>query len=78
MHIPGLKGEIPDTIRKIDGVISVDADGDKIIITCEPSERINIISEIKNQGFNVKDVRTYEPNLEDAFIKLISKSEEGN
>jgi len=74
--IPGLQGNIPDSIQKINGVISVDLKDEKIIITCEPSARITIISEIKNQGFDVKDIRTFEPTLEEAFIKLISKSEE--
>ena len=48
------------------------------MITCEPTARINIISEIKNQGFDVKDVKTFEPTLEEAFMKLISKDEEEN
>ena len=76
--IPGLNGIIPEKIRKIEGIISVDAKEDKLLITCEPTARINIISEIKNQGFDVKDVKTFEPTLEEAFMKLISKDEEEN
>ena len=76
IKIPGLKGKIPENIRKIDGIISIDADDDRIIITCEPSARINIISEIKDKGFDVKDIKTIEPSLEEAFIKLIYKDEE--
>jgi ABC-2 type transport system ATP-binding protein len=78
LTIPELKGKIPDKIKEIDGIISIDTKDDKIIITCEPATRINIISEIKNQGFDVKDVKTFEPSLEEAFMKLITKDEEEN
>jgi len=74
--IPGLKGNIPDNIRNIEGIISIKADEDIINITCEPSARINIISEIKNRGFDVKNIKTFEPALEEAFIKLVAKAEE--
>jgi ABC-type multidrug transport system ATPase subunit len=76
--IPELNGKIPDKIRKIEGIISIDTKDEKILITCEPSSRINIISEIKNLGLDVKDVKTFEPSLEEAFMKLISKDEEDN
>jgi len=75
--IPGLNGKIPQKIREIEGIISIDAKEDKILITCEPSARIDIISEIKNRGFDIKDIQTFEPTLEEAFIKLVSKDEEG-
>ena len=67
-----------NSLKNIDGIISIDSKDDKILITCEPSSRINIISEIKNQGFDVKDIKTIEPSLEEAFMKLISKDEEEN
>jgi ABC-2 type transport system ATP-binding protein len=76
--IPGLNGKISEKVREIEGIISIDAKEDKILITCEPSARINIISEIKNQGFDVKDVKTFEPSLEEAFMRLIAKDEEEN
>ena len=76
--IPELNGKIPEKIRKIEGIISVKAEENKLLINCEPSSRINIISEIKNQGYNVKDVKTFEPSLEEVFMKLISKDEEEN
>jgi ABC-2 type transport system ATP-binding protein len=76
--IPGLSGEIPEKIKKINGIISIDSKDDILKITCEPSTRIDIISEIKNQGFDVKDIKTFEPSLEEAFMKLIKKDEEEN
>ncbi|UCF49354.1 MAG: ABC transporter ATP-binding protein [Thermoplasmatales archaeon] len=74
--IPGLHGKIPGSIRKIKGILSLDIKEDKLIITCESTFRMNIITEIKNQGFDVKDIQTFEPTLEEAFIKIISRSEE--
>jgi len=75
---PELNGKIPQKMREIEGIISIVAKEDKILITCESSARINIISEIKNQGFDVKDVKTFEPSLEEVFMKLITKDEEEN
>ena len=76
--IPGLNSKVPEKVREIKGIIAIDAKNDKILITCEPTARINIISEIKNQGFDVKDVKTFEPSLEEAFMRLITKDEEEN
>jgi len=78
LTIPELNGKIPQKTREIEGIISIVAKEDKILITCESSARINIISEIKNQGFDVKDVKTFEPSLEEVFMKLITKDEEEN
>jgi ABC-2 type transport system ATP-binding protein len=74
--IPGLNGEIPESIKKIDGIESINIKNDVLFITCDSSERINIISEIKNKGFDVKDIKTIEPSLEEAFMKLIFKDDE--
>jgi len=74
--IPELNGKIPENIRKIDGIISIDAKKDTLTITCDSSARINIISEIKNKKFDVKDIKTIEPSLEEAFMKLIFNDEE--
>jgi ABC-2 type transport system ATP-binding protein len=78
LTIPELKGEIPQKIKTIEGIISIEIKQDKLIISCNQSDRINIISEIKNQGFDVKDVKTTEPSLEVAFMKLITNDEVDN
>lgn len=75
--IPELNGKIPESIREINGIISIDANDDTLMITCDSSVRINIISKIKDKGFDVKDIKTIEPSLEEAFMKLIFKDEEG-
>lgn len=78
LTIPDLRGEIPKKIKNIEGILSIEINQDKLMITCNTSDRINIISEIKNQGFIVKDVKTIEPSLEEAFMKLITEDEEDN
>jgi len=74
--IPGLNGKIPEIIKKIDGIESIDIKNDVLFITCDSVARINIISEIKDKGFDVKDIKTIEPSLEEAFMKLIFKDDE--
>ena len=74
--IPGLNGKIPEIIKKIDGIESIDIKKDVLFITCDSVARINIISEIKDKGFEVKDIKTIEPSLEEAFMKLIFKDDE--
>ncbi len=74
--IPGLNGKIPEIIKKIDGIESIDIKNDVLFITCDSVARINIISEIKDKGFEVKDIKTIEPSLEEAFMKLIFKDDE--
>jgi len=74
--IPGLNGKIPEIIKKFDGIESIDIKNDVLFITCDSVARINIISELKNKGFDVKDIKTKEPSLEEAFMKLIFKDDE--
>jgi ABC-2 type transport system ATP-binding protein len=73
--ITGLNGKIPEIIKKIHGIESIDIKEDVLLITCDSAERINIISTIKDKGFNVKDIKTIEPSLEEAFMKIITKDD---
>jgi len=75
--ITGLNGKIPEIIKKIDGIESIDIKNDVLFITCDSVARINIISEIKDKGFDVKDIKTIEPSLEEAFMKIVTKDDEG-
>ncbi len=78
ISILGLNGKVPEEIRKMKGVESVNAEGDILYVTCESSIRIEVIAKLKDLGYNIKDIITIEPSLEDAFIKLIDKEEGGN
>lgn len=75
VSIPGLDGKVPEAILNLEGVESVDAKNDKLFVTCEAPVRIQVITALKEEGMNVQDIRTIEPTLEEAFVKLISKDE---
>ena len=70
--IPGLNGKVPDVISKLEGAESAEAKEDKLFITCEPSVRVRVITVLEEAGYELKDIKTIEPSLEDAFVKLIS------
>jgi ABC-2 type transport system ATP-binding protein len=69
--IKGLNGKIPDLISNFQGVESVEVKGDILFITCESPIRAKVISSLGEAGFVIDNIKTIEPSLEDAFIKLI-------
>jgi len=71
IKISGLNGKIPDFIKKIETVKDVYVKEDSLFLTCDSSFRSQIISELEKAGYKIIDFRTFEPSLEDAFIKLI-------
>jgi len=75
IFIPNLNGKVPDDILGIDGVESAEAIGDKLSVICSALARSEIIVALKGKGLVIRDLRTFEPSLEEAFIKLISKEE---
>ncbi|KYK24716.1 hypothetical protein AYK24_05765 [Thermoplasmatales archaeon SG8-52-4] len=75
--ILGLNGKIPEIIKNITGIESIDIQNNTLFITCEPSFRSKIIISIEKSGLIIDNLRTIEPSLEEAFIKLISTDEGG-
>jgi len=71
IKISGLNGKIPEFIKKIETVKDVYVKEDSLYLTCDSSFRSQIISELEKAGYKIIDFRTFEPSLEDAFIKLI-------
>ncbi|UCD14574.1 MAG: ABC transporter ATP-binding protein [Thermoplasmatales archaeon] len=71
IYIPGLNGKIPEETEAIEGVEAVDVKDDTLIITCEPTVKGDIITALQNAGFKIVNIKTIEPSLEDAFVKLI-------
>mgnify|MGYP002401352925 CR=1 FL=1 len=71
IFIEGLNGKVPDVIEKIDGVYAAEAKGETLFITCDSIARSRIISSLEKAGFKIVDIKTIEPSLEDAFVKLI-------
>jgi len=71
LTIPGLKGKIPKALQGIDGISNPTIRGDTLTITCDPSLRSKIIALLEDQGYNIGNIKTIEPSLEDAFLKLV-------
>jgi len=71
ISIDGLDGKVPKVIEKIKGLDTVYAKGDILSVTCDSHVRSRIISVLEDAGFKVSNIKTIEPSLEDAFVKLI-------
>jgi len=72
MTIPGLDGRVPDVLRTVEGVEDAVAKGDLLKVTCEGAVRARVVTALTGAGLEVLDIRTYEPSLEEAFMKLVS------
>ncbi len=73
ISIPGLNGEVPDIIKNIEGVEVASAKNDTLFITCESYAKSKIIAILQNSGMTIDNIKTLEPSLEDAFVKLIER-----
>lgn len=73
VYISGLDGKVPEGILNIEGVIRAEAKGDLLSVTCEAEARAKVLRAIEKSGKSIRDFRTIEPSLEEAFVKLISK-----
>ncbi len=71
INIPGLNGKVPEAIHAVEGIESAEAKGDMLMITCDASLRIKVITALQQVGLNIQDIKTIEPRLEEAFMKLI-------
>lgn len=70
--VPGLGGRIPEAVLNVPGVETADAEGDKLLVTCDTDARMDVITALKEAGIEIRDFRTIEPSLEEAFVKMIS------
>jgi len=75
--IKNLQGAVPDVINNVKGVESASAKGDVLFITCESKIRVKVISALEEAGFEIDNIKTIEPSLEEAFMKLISPEKVG-
>lgn len=69
--IVGLNGKVPDVIKGFDNLENVFAKEDNLFLTCDSSMRSKIITKLEEAGYKISDFRTFEPSLEDAFVKII-------
>ena len=75
ISIHGLNGRIPEVIKTIEGIENANAKDDTLYITCESSIKSQIIAALQNTGLKIDNIKTIEPSLEDAFVKLIEGGE---
>jgi ABC-type multidrug transport system ATPase subunit len=71
--IPDLGGNVPSSIWNVRGVETAEAEGDTLVVTCEHGARLRVIEALKRAGLEIRDFKTVDPALEDAFVKIISK-----
>ena len=74
--IPGLSGKVPDGILGIEGVEDAKAEGDRLTVVCSPPARSEVVAKLKGMGVVIQDFKTFEPTLEEAFLKMISHEKE--
>ncbi len=72
----GLNEKTLSWIREIEGVEDVAAKGDSMTITCDARVRLRVMITMQEGGLVIKDFRTVEPTLEEAFVKLLSEEGE--
>jgi len=77
ISIPGLSGRIPEVLKDLKDIEEVNAKDDKLFVTCKSSVRSRVISMLEKTGLKIDNIKTIEPSLEEAFVKLISKDEGG-
>jgi len=75
--IKDLTGKVPEVINNLKGVESASAKDDVLFITCESKIRVKVISALEEAGFEIYNIKTIEPSLEEAFMKLITMEEGG-
>ena len=77
ISIPGLNGKVPEAVKAVEGVEKVDAENDVLHVICESSSRIKVIKVLEEIGLKIENIKTIEPSLEEAFVKLISTDDGG-
>ena len=72
----GLNEKTLSWVRGIEGVENVAAKGDTMTITCDAGARLRVMIQMQERGLAIRDFRTVEPTLEEAFVKLLSEEGE--
>jgi len=62
-------------IRSMEGVEGVSVKNDALLITCDAGARMNVMVALRERGVEIRDFKTIDPSLEEAFVKLLSEKE---
>ncbi|MXR50934.1 ATP-binding cassette domain-containing protein [Halovenus sp. WSH3] len=57
-----------NTLRSQDGVTAAEADGQTLLVTCDPGAKADVIATLRGSGVDVVDFATETTSLEDLFI----------
>ncbi|MFC5133599.1 MULTISPECIES: ABC transporter ATP-binding protein [Haloferacaceae] len=60
--------DVLDAVRAVEGVDRVDADGDTLLVSCDPGVKTRVIAAAEDAGAVVDDFHTSEASLEDLFL----------
>ena len=71
----GVDQETVSAIRSIEGVQDVSVDDEALTVTCETEARMNVMAALRERSVAVKDFKTIDPSLEEAFVKLLTGKE---
>ena len=71
LTIDSLSGSVPKILQKFEGIDTIEASGNTLTVTCDKKQRSKIISILEQNKYVINDIKTLEPTLEDAFVKLI-------
>ena len=69
--IKDLAGKVPNVIKSYKGVEDIYVKGESLFLSCDASLRSKIITKLEGAGYIILNIRTFEPSLEQSFIKLI-------
>jgi ABC-2 type transport system ATP-binding protein len=75
LQASGVDGEALSAIRSIDGVDDVSIKDDAVLVTCDASARMKVMAALDEKGIKIRDFKTIDPSLEEAFVKLLSDKE---
>ena len=77
IQVRGLSPEILEAVKRVKGVLSVEASGDKLLVQTQDSEAANpdIVKAIVKCGGGVVFVTRGSHGLEDVYLKLVGKDE---
>ncbi len=75
IEVTGVDQDTISAIRSIDGVHEVSANDEGLMVTCETETRMKVIASLQERGAAVRDFKTLDPSLEEAFVRLLSEKE---
>ncbi len=71
--IPNLNGMVPEILTAMDGIQHIEAHQNILSVSCAAGMRSQVIASLEKMGFKIENLKTIEPSLEEAFVRLVSQ-----